>query len=292
MSDDTETLAPQSDGIAIQGEAAPAPVVDVESRARAHGWVGKDEWQGDPDKWRPADEFVKRGEELLPVALERSRALERRLADIEAQAARERATYTDHLSRVEKTALTALERQKAILESSYKAALRQAAETGDVARYDQLEKDRVVALQPYDQAPPVQQPAPPPQQAHADPTVASWVQKNEWFNRDPVLNSVAQAIHMDLLRSRPGMSLEENLQATTQEVRRRFPDKFGTPSTPTTIVAPMVEAGGGRMPSTTARRGKGAQDLPSDVRATGERFVKQGLFKDLNEYAAEFFADN
>ena len=33
-----------------------------ESQAREQGWKPKEEYEGDPNKWRPAKEFVERGE--------------------------------------------------------------------------------------------------------------------------------------------------------------------------------------------------------------------------------------
>ena len=50
-------------------------VADVETRAKAMGWQPQTEFKGDPSKWRPAEEDVQRGEELLPIV----QASERRL---------------------------------------------------------------------------------------------------------------------------------------------------------------------------------------------------------------------
>lgn len=310
MSDTQDTLErPVDTGVAIQGEAAPVQPAsdaapsqpagdDVETRARSQGWVPREEFRGDPDKWRPADEFVKRGEELLPVALERSRAAERKAQELEARLAAQERTYSEQLQRIERTSTVALQRQREQLTANYQHAMRQAVEVGDVARYDQLARDHVQAVDNFDRQvseqirPAQQQPAAqgaaplPPEQATA---VQTWRAQNEWFDRDVVLNSVAQGIHMDLLRNKPGMSLAENLAETSREVRKRFPERFGVSATAT---APMVESGGGRMPTSMRARAKGASDLPADARAAGEKFVREKIFKDLNDYAREYWADN
>lgn len=310
MSDNQDTLErPADTGIAIQGEAQPAQSQaetqsqpagdDVESRARSQGWVPREEFRGDPEKWRPADEFVKRGEEILPVALERSRAAERKAAELEARMAAQERAYADQLQRLERTTAIALQRQREQLEANYQHAMRQAVEVGDVARYDQLARDRVQAVDHFDrqvteQVQPAQRQQPdgaapnlPPEQATV---VNTWRAQNDWFDRDVVLNSVAQGLHMQLLRDKPGMSLSENLAAVTSEVRKRFPDRFGI--TAAQITTPMVESGGGRMPSSMGTRAKGAADLPAEARAAGERFVREKIFKDLNEYARDYWADN
>lgn len=295
------------DGIAIQGEAAPVESQttvetsggdDVESKARLHGWVPREEFKGDPEKWRPADEFVKRGEELLPIALERTRAAERKLADMEARIAQREREYTDTVGRLERMSTKALERQREQLMANYSAAMRQAVELGDVQRFDQLQRDQYTAVQQFDTqvreavAPPQQQqngprPLPPEEQA----LVSSWVRENAWYERDPAMKALAEAHHVALNNQFPGISLQENLKQVAAEVRRRFPDKFGP--TNHKIVAPMVESGGGGMPGAGAgRRTKSAADLPADAKAAAERFVKQGIYKNVNEYAADYWADN
>ena len=40
---------------------------EIEEKAVAMGWVPLEEWKGDPEQHRPADEFVARGEQILPI---------------------------------------------------------------------------------------------------------------------------------------------------------------------------------------------------------------------------------
>lgn len=296
------TLDQPNEGVQIQGETAVtapadgvAPVQhqpagdDVESKARSQGWVPREEFRGDPEKWRPADEFVRRGEELLPVALERSRAAERKAQELEQQLR----ARDEQFTRLERVTAVALQRQREDLEARYQAAQRAAVEVGDVQRYDQLDRDRRQAVQQYDeqiqeQAQPQRQPnQPQPLPPQVEAVVESWKSANEWFNRDPLLNHYATAFHGDLLRSKPGLSLADNLAETAREVRRRFPEKFGSPSQQ---FAPMVEGGGGRMPASRSA-GKGVSHLSSEERRAGEKFVKEGLFKSLDEYAKELFSE-
>ena len=52
------------ENIAVATETiAPAPELSpTEQKAMEAGWVPQDQWEGDPDQWRPAKEFVDRGE--------------------------------------------------------------------------------------------------------------------------------------------------------------------------------------------------------------------------------------
>jgi uncharacterized membrane protein YqaE (UPF0057 family) len=64
----------QGGGEVVDAQAeAIEPDQEVIDKATKMGWTPKTEFRGDPDKWRPADEFVERGENMLPfvgVALE------------------------------------------------------------------------------------------------------------------------------------------------------------------------------------------------------------------------------
>lgn len=301
---DTDLLEQPPAGIAVPGEeqpqtearepSAPSGGEDIEARARAQGWVPRDEFRGDPEKWRPADEFVKRGEELLPVALERSRAAERRAQELEARLAAKEREFEEKMGRLERMSVAAVRRERERLDAMYRNAQRSAVESGDVQRWDQLDRDRQVAIENYDRhiqeqvAPPPQDPSQPPQlRPEQKAVVDAWIAQNEWYTRDPELKVVAEIHHERLGRERPGLSLAENLAETARYVRQRYADKFGGSSRQ--ITHPMVDGGGGRMPSSAGRRAKSAADLPADVRAVGERFVKDGLYDDINDYAREYF---
>ena len=39
-----------------------APARDYEAEARDMGWVPQEEYRGDPQRWKPADQFDKDGE--------------------------------------------------------------------------------------------------------------------------------------------------------------------------------------------------------------------------------------
>lgn len=298
MSLDTDSAPTSPDvntGVAIPGERAPAPQEqagghdDVETRARAMGWVDKDEFRGPADKWRPADEFVRKGEEDLPILRERLRDSTRKTADLEAKLARQQADFAANFKRLESMSAMALQRQREQLLGSYAAAQRDAVANGDVARYDQLERDKFTALHDYDtRIAQAQQPPAPQHQDQRSPqlppheaaTVSSWRQSNAWFDADMEMNMVAQARHVALQKEKPGLSLEENLKEVSAYVRQRYPDKFASRA------APAAVEGGSRFSGAQGgSRSRGAADLPAEARRQGEKWVKDGTFKDINEYA-------
>lgn len=306
--DDTTTAVAEAPntGTMVPGEAAPqveAPATettprndDTEAQARAMGWVPKDEFRGPPEKWRDAAEFVKVGEEALPVVRERLRDTTRKLSELERKLNERDQTYAQNLTALERMTTVALNRQREQIESSYAAAQRAAVESGDVQRWEQLRRDEATALsqhdrQAYEAARPVpqqqRQPAPGPA-PHEAPIVDSWVKQNPWFMRDAEMNEAAQQIHVALRRERPDLPLEQNLAEVQKRIHGRFADRLGI--TPVAPRQPASVEGGGRMPVNSVSRGRGASDLPADARAQAEKFIKQGLFKDINEYAKDYFA--
>ena len=49
--------------------------MDYEKEASAEGWAPREDWKGDPEKWVDAEEFVRRGEEILPIVNAKNRKL-------------------------------------------------------------------------------------------------------------------------------------------------------------------------------------------------------------------------
>ena len=57
-----------------------AEEIGVEEKARGMGWMPLEEFKGNPDRWRPADEFVQRGENYVPILKDRVKKLEEDLS--------------------------------------------------------------------------------------------------------------------------------------------------------------------------------------------------------------------
>ncbi len=93
----------------------------------------------------------------------------------------------------------------------------------------------------------------PPAQQQMDPKVAAWVSKNEWFV-DPNkrgMRRFAEGVHEDLAEryGRAFIGTNEYFESIDKEVRKRFPEEFGSSQSndedeppqrtrPSTVVAP------------------------------------------------------
>ena len=259
----------------------PARGGDVESRAKAMGWVPKEQFRGPPENWRDADEFVRRGEEEVPILRERLRNTTRKLETIE----QDFATRIDMLTRANNMAL---QRQREQLEAAYDTAMRDATANGDVTRFDQLNRDKREAIHLHDQrvreviaGDQRQQQQPRQQQAPVE--VTDWINRNNWFNSDPELQAAAAGYSRKLELERPHLTLAENLAATERYIKQeRYQDRFGGQPR-----GAQVE-GGSRVSSSNGSR-RGASSLPPEARAAASRFVQQGLYKSVDDYAKAYF---
>jgi len=69
MDQELQVTTPEVDAVTTQEQVTPEQSQQqqtfsdpYEDQAREQGWRPKEEYEGDPEKWRPAKEFVERGE--------------------------------------------------------------------------------------------------------------------------------------------------------------------------------------------------------------------------------------
>ncbi len=245
-------------------------IAQIEAEARRGGWRPQEEYRGPPGQWRTAEEFLKRGQDILPMVRkdlirerERGTKMEEEIKALR-QTVDEQKLAMDDLLKMARTAS----------ESGYKRALeelkakkRQAAQAGDIAgvvaiddQISEVEEARADAVPPPREAAPAPknpQPVPP----RVDPAVERFVSENPWFNTDQVLHKAMETEHMALLQDAPGLSLEENLDRAKEAVMARYPRKFGItekndddapppPPRRNGVNPPSPPSGGGRRPAT------------------------------------------
>lgn len=248
-----------------QVEAAQAP--EVEARARRMGWHPKDEYDGSgrpPDKWVSAEEFVRRGEESLPVLKDRNRKLDGKVNKLEKTVEEGNKLLRDlveHQSERERKAV-----EKAL--AAAKIELREAVSVGDVERAeratDEIAEHKETLKAPVKVAAPVKDDAP-----EAPPEITAWVEANKWFDTNPKMRALAVSEYGELLADK-SLSETQRLARTRAEVVKRFPEQF---TNPRRSEASAVEGGAG--PARNRNGAKSWNDLPSDVRAIADRLVAQ-----------------
>lgn len=234
--------------------AKPDPIADL---AKTMGWRPKEEFKGDPNLWKPADEYIRAGGEI-------QRGQSRELKDLR--------TTMDNIARTNAAIVQstiAAEREKLV--NKYN----QAVEDGDGQQIWKITQD-INKLNGEEQklvAPP---PAPPP------PEAQSWVQRNEWFNRDPLARDLA--LNVAERYARAGHSSEDQLAAAEREVKKQYPHLFPAQQKD----PPGVAQPGGRGPA-PRKQGSTFADLPQEAKKIAADMAERGVIPDKEAYAKQYW---
>lgn len=255
-----------------------APERNYETEAKELGWVPKDEFKGDPSRWRDAESYVKRGEEFVPFIKKQNKLLADELNKL-------KTAHTEEVTRMGKLYDGLSKRLKAEYEdklATLEAQREAAVSAGNVPAFKAADA-KIDALK----AEAVAEAKTEPKQD--DATVESdWVAKNGWYKTDPAM--FRAATDYSQMIARPDLPLKDNLAMVEAYMRENYPDKFGGKK-PAANGHAAVD-GGSAFPTATGNRTKGWDDLPSDAKAAGERFVKDGTFKDKAAYAKAYYEEN
>lgn len=167
-----------------------------ETQALNFGWKPKDKWVeegGDPEDWRPAKDFLERGEMIGKI-----RALTKETQEIQRALRHTMDQNTKVYERGYAAAVTELQAQR-----------RAALSEGDVLKADDIQQKIDTAKDELER---VKAQAAPPKANQPDPEHLAWVQENPWYN-DRVMQKFADALAIEYVAETRG-------QATPDEVRK------------------------------------------------------------------------
>lgn len=263
----------------------------IEDRARRMGWSDEDSFRGPSHKWVPADEYVRRAEEEMPVLRSQLRRFEEIAARDESDKAhlkKELAAIRDDFKAFHEHSRNAEERAYARARAEIDQQMERSVEEADTEAFNaarqrlkQIEEDRE-AVQAAQRKP---EPEPEAGQqngaANVSPTIQTWVSRNQWFNESAMLQGAMIEANADVQRDMPGLSEAERLEEAAFRVRKLFPDRFGREpaqqqqqtqtntrrSDPAAVSRP---SGNGR---STTRKQKTFDDLPEEAKREYARFA-------------------
>ena len=254
-----ESLVPQSG----EPQAAPAiePQVQVDSyeeQARQQGWKPKEEYEGDPDKWRPAKEFVERGELFGKIDSMGKELKETRKALKMLQEHHSKVRETEYNNALKE--LKAL--QKKHLEEGNSDGYLEATELLTDLKAEQKAREVITKNTP----------------AQPDPRFVAWANENKWYQQDQEMKQYADVVGLGYAQANPGLDPEEVLEYVTAQVKSRFKDKFVNPnrSKPNSVEGA----------STPASNKSSAIELSDEERKVMNTFIRQNIMT-KEEYLAE-----
>ncbi len=184
----------------------------VEQAAIEKGWKPKEEYEGDPERWRSAEVFLALDEPLKRIE-HQSKEMKALRNALEA--------FKEHHTKVE---ASAFDRALKALQTERK----QAMIDGDTDKVFELEeqaeqvKEQKRALA-VEAAKPVVQDVP-----QLNPEFIAWQNKNSWYQSDKSMTAVADTFGKELHTQ--GFSPAQVLKKVEEKIREEFPHKFKNPA--------------------------------------------------------------
>lgn len=249
-----------------EGAAGPAPEILIE--ARSMGWSEKERFRGDPNNWVDAEEFVRRGREVLPLIKANNKRLASEVAEAKAEVRNLKSlidAQTQTVEKIVKNQDTLVQKQVearlAELRSQKRAAIREGNHDLAADLEEDIDQTRE-ELQAAKSAPPASSPSPSSAPAEQVPPWArQFVEDNsDWLMKDKRRTSLFQGIADDLLES-------SELRGTEllEEAKRQMEETLsGGKRKP---AASKVESGTTNPSGSGSGTSKGFNDLPADAKA-------------------------
>jgi hypothetical protein len=234
-------------------QETPPEVNPIFDKAKAAGWKPLEEFEGDPDQWVDAKEFVGRA----PL-YEKNHKLKKELNDL-------KSTLHEVKTHISKVSQAAYNKAVADLTAQRDAAI----EEGDKAQVKEIDK----ALKDAESI------KTPIENVH--PAIKEWEAENAtWFYADPEINNFGMAMANSYLVQHPN-DFPGAVAAMDKALRKAYPDKY-EPKQDKRKDPPAVEGG---------KRGEGKKtftrsDLNDEQRRVMNTFVRQGIMTE-DDYIKE-----
>jgi len=244
---------------------------EVEVAAREMGWRPKEEFRGDVEKWVDADEFVRRGENFIPLLRKSNLELKGKL-DVTAGEVKQ---LKDLLS-ASHEAIEALKeyqgaetkRQVERAKKELIAQLKTARENGDVETEEQVREElqAIREVKAEVKAQPIPPAAVSPAADSPHPDFEGWVEDNPWFKSNARRRALALGIADELREDKKNDKLQGRafFDRVVEELEIYLGEK------------PQGKVDGGRQSGQNgsgsgAPRQRNYSDLPSDAKEACDR---------------------
>lgn len=251
---ENEAPAPDLNGDdrAEGGDTPPDPIEELAKELR---WVPRDQFRGNPEDWKPADEFIRAGR------------------DIQQKVSRELKEVRATVENMSRTSAAVLEQQLAQKKEELEARYTEAVEAGDPNAARQIDR-KIASLEA--QAPAYTGPPTDEGQRFAERN-ASWYGKDQEATRYAVVRAQHYA-------DQGVVNPARQLAAVEKDMRELFPELFPKPAKP----APSVAQPTSRTATTSARK-KSLHDLPAEAQAVARDMVERGVIPNTDIYVTNYF---
>ena len=238
---------------------------EIEASAREMGWKPLEEFKGDPEKWVAADEFLRRGENFLPILRKTNKELKEKLDAQSREVAELKELLKasgDAIEALKEYQSTETRRQVENARKELLEKLKTAREEGDVEAEEQVREQLREANEALREAPKAKAEPPAPAPAKPDqphPDFADWVKDNSWFNESARKRALAIGIAEELRADPKNAKLEG--RAFFDKVTEELESFLGE------SITPKVDGGRPTGSRGGSSRVRGYGDLPAEARA-------------------------
>lgn len=230
-----------------------APPPSLEDVAANMGWSPKDQWRGDPNKWKPAHEFVAATADINTKVTSKLKALE------------------DQMSQMARTSAALMEQKLTEQRQQLLQERQEAFDIGDSAKFNEVDKK----LQELPTA--AQQPAMPPE-------TASFVERHaSWWGKDQ--EATAWAINRgDQLAQSGIVSPARQIAIVERELAQLFPE-YAPQEKPKPKAVALTQPGSRGSTS----RAKTFADLPKEAQQAAISYERKGVSRE--QYVKIYFEE-
>jgi hypothetical protein len=242
------------------------------------GWVPKEDFRGDEERWVEAETFLERGENIMPILKERLSKFEKENKETAAKlekATKDLETFVAHHKQTYKRAYDNAFRD-------LKDKQREAVTAGDTDAYDKLQQEYEDLQKEVDDLREQQAPTESPE----SPVFREWLAENPWYQTDTDIRYYVDALGANLQANQVYQTDQEFYAELTRKAKEAFPHKFA-PKQQAAVAA--VEGDGGADADLTAT-GKKWGDVPPEAKQTYLELFSDIPNFDKEDYAKDYWA--
>lgn len=198
-----------------------ANMSDEEAQSKAYelGWRGKEEFNGDPEKFKDAKTFLNEANNNIPMLRENFKKIEASNRRLQEQFERMGAEVAQTNRRLEEAERRGYENALKDIE----ARQRKAVEDGNLSEFDDLQKQKeALGTKPQKQT----QQTKGGLDINDQIAIQVFESQNPWFRKDAELNQDMRGFIMAIKSSNPDMPMAEVLEKARERTIRVNQDKF------------------------------------------------------------------
>ena len=230
-----------------QGEAE----LSIKERAAIHGHRSREEFKGDPANYKDEEAYIEDVETMLPLAINSTRILEKKVARLEKQNKRQQRFFEQNLE---------------IARAEAERKVKDAFDNEDKEAFDQAQSNRD-RLKAMDSTPEI------------EPAAEAFMERNSWYGRDDDLTALATGLSGQIAAQHPDFTVEQNLKEVEKRIKSHMPEKTKQRATP-------IEPGRKRVPV----KKSGFMSLDDEHKANFDYLVGQKIYADDDDGRKNYYA--